>query len=178
MEFFVYPTIAASDPTSTLSGSLTASSTSLSVASVSNFLSFGFVQIDNEILQYQTITGTTLSALLRGCCGTTAASHSSGATVQHLGFWGKGPRMPLEIAATTDIVELPLAWQHLVELYVLQRCARAQQELAGAKEYGAEYSQQMELILGDPSWRASNIQLQSYGVPSLGGLAWGTTILP
>lgn len=178
MEFYVYPTISASDPTSTLSAGISAAVTSLQVASVTRFLSFGFVQIDNEILQYQTITGTTLSALLRGCCGTTAATHSLGATVQHLGFWGKGPRMPLEITAATDIVELPLAWQHLVELYVLERCARAQSDFAAAGVYHQGYSEQMEMILADPGWRPSQgVQIPAYGGAIMGPLAWGNTVI-
>lgn len=181
MEFYVYPTISTSDPTSTVSnvGGITASSSSLTVASAANFLSFGFVKIDDEIIQYQTITGTVLSALLRGCCGTTAATHAQGATVQHLGFWGKGPRMPVDVAATTDIVELPLAWQHVIELYVLERCARTQQEFQGASVYRREYDQQVEMILGDPGWRYSQgMQIPAYGQGLLGPLAWGQVIIP
>ncbi len=181
MEFYIYPTISTSDPVTTLStiGGINASASSLTVASAANFLSFGFVQIDNEIIQYQTIVGGLLSALLRGCCGTSAATHAQGASVQHLGFWGKGPRMPIDIVTTTDLVELPLAWQYLVELYVLERCARTQQDFQGAAQYGKQFSEQLEEINGDPSWRYNQgMQIPAYGQGLLGPLAWGQVIIP
>lgn len=178
MEFYVYPTVTTSDPTSTLSSGISASDTSLTVASVTNFLSFGFVQIDSEIIQYQSITGTTLTALLRGTCGTTAATHSSSATVQHLGFWGKGPRMPLDVTATTSIVELPLAWQHIIELYVLTRCARTQGDWAAAQGYQREYDKEVEMILADPLWRPNTgMQIPADGA-MLGPLAYGSVVVP
>ena len=67
--------------TSTLSSSINASVTSLTMASSTSFGSSGTIIIDSEIITYTTNSGGTLSGLSRGASGTTAASHSSGAVV-------------------------------------------------------------------------------------------------
>ena len=67
--------------TSTLSSGINASVTSLTMASSTSFPSSGTVQIDSELITYTGNSGGTLSGLTRGANGTTAAIHSSGATV-------------------------------------------------------------------------------------------------
>ena len=67
--------------TSTLSSSINASVTSLTMASSTSFPSSGTVLIGTELITYTGNSGGTLSGLTRGANGTTAASHSSGATV-------------------------------------------------------------------------------------------------
>ena len=68
--------------TSTLSSSINTSVTTLTMASASSFPSSGTVIIANELITYTGVSGNTLTGLTRGANGTTAASHSSGATVQ------------------------------------------------------------------------------------------------
>ena len=66
----------------TLSAGMTASDTSLSLTSSTNFpLTGGVIKIDSEIMSYSSRSGTTLLGLTRGISGTTAASHSTSATV-------------------------------------------------------------------------------------------------
>jgi hypothetical protein len=67
--------------TSTLSSGINASVTSLTMASSTSFPSSGTVQIGSELITYTGNSGGTLSGLTRGATGTTAATHSSGATV-------------------------------------------------------------------------------------------------
>ena len=67
--------------TSTLSSGINASVTSLTMASSTSFPSSGTVQIGSELITYTGNSGGTLSGLTRGATGTTAAIHSSGATV-------------------------------------------------------------------------------------------------
>jgi hypothetical protein len=67
--------------TSTLSSGINASVTSLAMASSTSFPSSGTVQIGSELITYTGNSGGTLSGLTRGANGTTAAIHSSGATV-------------------------------------------------------------------------------------------------
>lgn len=66
---------------STLSAGITASDTSLTVASGTNFASKGVVLIGTEKIAYTSKSTNTLSGLTRGYDGTTAASHSLGAGV-------------------------------------------------------------------------------------------------
>jgi len=67
----------------TLDGAITASSTSLTLTSATNFPGSGtvFVKIDNEIMS-GTQSGTTISSLTRGQGGTTAAPHADDATIE------------------------------------------------------------------------------------------------
>ena len=92
--------------TSTLSSSINASVTSLTMASSSSFPSSGTVLVDNELITY---TGNdnsgTLSGLTRGASGTTAATHSSGATVTDASNF-----FAWNAAASGDIVTAPGLW--------------------------------------------------------------------
>ena len=67
----------------TLNGAITASGTSVTLGSNTNFPSSGTVhiKIDNEIMS-GAISGTTISSITRGQGSTTAAAHSNGATVE------------------------------------------------------------------------------------------------
>lgn len=67
-------------------GTISSSATSITVASVENLPSSGFVKIDSETISYPNIVGNVLTNCARGQNGTTAASHTNGAevTVQYL----------------------------------------------------------------------------------------------
>lgn len=63
--------------TSTLSATISASATSLTLVSGTNFNPSGFIKIDSEVIAYSSKDGNTLNGLVRGCNGTTAATHTS-----------------------------------------------------------------------------------------------------
>jgi hypothetical protein len=67
-------------------GTISSSATSITVASVVDLPSSGFVKIDNETISYPNIVGNVLTNCARGQNGTTAASHANGAevTIQYL----------------------------------------------------------------------------------------------
>ena len=67
----------------TLNGAITATGTSVTLTSATNFPSSGTVhiKIDNEIMS-GTISGTTISSITRGQGSTTAAAHSNAATIE------------------------------------------------------------------------------------------------
>ena len=69
--------------TTTLNGAIDASTTTIVLTSAVQFPSTGtsFVLIGSEMIQYTGISGNTLTGVTRGARGTTAASHSDGATV-------------------------------------------------------------------------------------------------
>jgi hypothetical protein len=66
---------------STLNGGISDTDTSLVVTSGTNFASEGTLRIDSEDIFYTSKAGNTLSNLVRGYNGTTAAAHSNGAGV-------------------------------------------------------------------------------------------------
>jgi len=75
----------ANNATSTLSGSITAASTTLAVNSAADFPTSGQfrILIDSEILLVTSVAGTTFT-VQRGVEGTVAAAHNSNATVEHV----------------------------------------------------------------------------------------------
>ena len=80
--------------TTTLNGAIDASTTTIVLTSATQFPSTGtsFVLIGTEMIQYTGISGNTLTGVTRGARGTTAASHSDGATVTNgtdYGAWNE-----------------------------------------------------------------------------------------
>ena len=72
--------------TATLSSTITSTATSITVSSVANLATAGFIKIDNETISYPNIVGNQLVNCARGQNNTTAASHTSGAalTIQNI----------------------------------------------------------------------------------------------
>jgi hypothetical protein len=71
----------------TLNGNINASVNQITLNSVVGLPAAGFVKIDNEIINYGYIDGNTLYNCFRGQANTTAASHTTGATV----YWQQLP---------------------------------------------------------------------------------------
>ena len=93
--------------TTTLNGAINSSTTTVVLTSVVNFPSTGtnHIQIGSEEISYTGISGNTLTGVTRGARGTTAASHSDGATVTNSSdfvAWGE--------AASGDLVIDPGLW--------------------------------------------------------------------
>lgn len=65
----------------TLDGAILSTDTTITVASVANLASSGFVQINSEIICYQNIVGNQLINCFRGQANTAAAGHASGESV-------------------------------------------------------------------------------------------------
>lgn len=76
----------ANNASTTLNGSLAINTTSFSVFNASLFPAAPFrITVDAEIMEVGTndIVGNTFSSVVRGVEGTTAATHSTGATVEN-----------------------------------------------------------------------------------------------
>ena len=65
----------------TLSTSISATDTEITVSDAADYNNTGFIQIGSETIQYGYITGNTLYNCFRGQNNTTAASHTAGDTV-------------------------------------------------------------------------------------------------
>jgi hypothetical protein len=93
--------------TTTLNGAINSSVTTLTLTDASQFPSSGtnFIIIGSEEISYTGVSGNTLTGLTRGVAGTTAASHSDGATVTDSTdyiAWGE--------AASGDLIIEPGMW--------------------------------------------------------------------
>jgi hypothetical protein len=65
----------------TLVGNITSTATTITLSSTLSLASNGFIRIDNEDMWYGYIEGNVLGGVFRGQNNTTAASHTTGATV-------------------------------------------------------------------------------------------------
>jgi hypothetical protein len=70
----------------TLNGTINSTDTTITLSSTANLASVGFIKIDNETISYSNISGNQLVNCYRGQNNTTAAAHTTGAsiTVQNL----------------------------------------------------------------------------------------------
>lgn len=65
----------------TLNGTITSSTTTITLSSTTNLASAGFIRIGSEDIYYGWLDGNSLGGVVRGQNGTTAAAHTSGAAV-------------------------------------------------------------------------------------------------
>jgi hypothetical protein len=175
VEISLYPAPGTSDPVTTLSAAVTTTvQDTLALASSLNFLSYGWVQIDDELLHYANLGTNLVSVLRRGAAGTTAATHLNGATVRHCGLWVKGIRTPNPVSVSTDLLEIPLAFVSPLELYVLARVREAEQSRAEAQSLMQEFWAQCDQIMSSPQWQnvPAHTQIPAYGSRAGGGLGW------
>ena len=72
----------ATNPTTvTLNGTITALDTTITLSSTAGIASNGFILIDSETIYYANVNGNQLINCARGQNGTTAAAHTSGASI-------------------------------------------------------------------------------------------------
>ena len=76
----LYPKIDHTAPNATLSSTITAATSSITLNSASKLKPKGRIIIDDEVIEYSHIKGNTLFACDRGVEATASASHTSGAT--------------------------------------------------------------------------------------------------
>jgi len=181
VEMTLFPAVNFTDPTTTLNGALSASATSATVVDTTGtgWLPDGYVQIDSEIIKFESKTGTSLLTLSRGQCGTTAASHLTGATVTHLSAWIKGPRTVADVTASTSLIELPPAFISFLDLFVLSRARQSENEFQEAAALMKQFESELEKKKRDPFWQTTmnGYPLPAYGEPAGGPLAWGGRVI-
>ena len=68
--------------TTTLNGTINSSVTSIVLTSATGFGTSGTILIDSELITFSGVSTNTLTGCTRGASGTTAAAHTTGATVQ------------------------------------------------------------------------------------------------
>jgi hypothetical protein len=178
----LWPIPALTDPLTTLAAPLgTGPVAQVDVTSAANFLSYGYIQIDDEILHYQLVSGNTLTVIERGQCGTTPQSHLLGAAVQHLGLWLKGTRSPLKILNSMSPVELPLDIISEVKTYVLARVRGMENEFEERARLMKIFDAKCAELRADPTRKENMGRVVAYGSQRMGPIAWpagGGVVLP
>jgi hypothetical protein len=145
------------------------------------FLPYGWVQIENELIEYKKLTATdfilgvttTLTALRRGASGTTAAAHTpgSGVNVQHCSLWMKGIRTPNLVSQASDVLEVPLPFLNVLEMYLLADCREGENDHAEAKSLRKDADAECLEIRTDPEWQKppGRYAIRPYGSEWVGG---------
>lgn len=121
-EVQLWPIPSSASQSTTLSGGITSSDTTITVASTSNFPRCGWLIIESEQIWYNDLTSTQFLQCERGKGGTTAASHSNGVAVK----WGKLTMrytfMPTLLSASSDSPLFPVSWHEALALYASKLC--------------------------------------------------------
>ena len=166
LEVGFFPSPNYSDPTTTLNGALASSGVDpIVLTSTADFQTKGFVQVDNEFIQYQSLSTSPvgIATITRGCCGTAAASHLNGASVFADSLWIKGRRAAQTISSSTSSIELPSEFNHALEMYLISRCRASENDDQSSQGFYKQYSDEVERIAGDPAWRRQPAQVAAYG---------------
>lgn len=175
----VWPANDRTGTTTTLSGAITATSSSITLASASGLNAFGFISIEDEIILYRTVNTTTnvLSNLLRGQAGTAASAHADTTAVTERNIMMKLSRLPTPILQASDPIEIPLGLVPVIELYVLAKVREAEQESALAMQMRQEFDKVMEKMTNKAQLRGlrQGIQVGEQAGP---GLYRGRVIIP
>lgn len=147
------------------------------VASTAGFLSFGWLKVEGELIEYRTLDPVmnTVSVLRRGRAGTQAMQHNLHAPVIHCSIWIKGLRSPLNVRSSTDPIEIPEAFHAGLEYYVLSKVREAEQARGEAKSLMQDFIEICKDISADPVWQATDgtYSVRPYGSYH-GGPLYGT----
>lgn len=182
LELGLWPVPSVADPTTLLVGNITALAPDpIVLASTATFLSFGYVKIGTEIIQYQKLVAgpTGIGVLTRGACGTTAAAHNNNDVVTHLGLWVKGSRTPAAISLSTSVIELPPDIIDLLEDALLARCRSSEQEFAEGSKLLQAFDAACKEVRADPTRKENQGQIRAFGDPRVGPLyggGWGVIV--
>ena len=182
LEFSLYPIPSLSDPATTLSANLgltSALTDVLQVAATTRFLTYGYVGIDSEVIAYQQLSSAPVGVTLltRGVCGTTATTHTAGATVQHLGLWLKGERNPTQVVNSTSVLEVPDDVIPYLNTYLLAQFRRAENEHEEARALMKEFKEFCDGIRADPFRKENRGVIRAYGEAVVGPLVWGGEVI-
>jgi len=121
---------------------------SFTVASTAGIKVYGFLQVDDELILYRNIDGTTgvVTNILRGQGGTTPVLHSQGAPVKECNIFFKCSKLPKPLVTVNDVVEIPQGLWPLLELYVIAKVREAEQEHQVSAELRKEFGTAVEKL--------------------------------
>lgn len=145
----VWPAPNKTGAATTLSTGISATDTTLALTDAAGFNTYGWLRIGNppgELVLYRTLTGNTVTNILRGQGGTVPALALSGVPVTDTNLWLKMTRLAAPLRTSADLLELPQALLPLVELYVLSKVREAEQDHQTAAQMRQEFVAHMDKL--------------------------------
>lgn len=135
----VWPACDRTGLSTTLSAGITSTATTIGLTSVTGLKDYGYLKIDNEIITYRTLGTSSVSNVLRGQAGTTAASHLISAPVTELNIMFKFSRLATHVTSKTSVIEIPKPLIPLIEMYVMANVRQAEQEYQESRGLRKEF---------------------------------------
>ncbi len=131
--------------TALASGAGFASATTFALTAASGtFRSKGFLRIGSaagEVVEYNTVSGATISGVTRGVHNTTAASIASADSFTQVDFIMQYRRTPAILSATTTTPDIPVHFHDYLEKYALYLAWLARGDSGKADRAFAEFEQ-------------------------------------
>jgi len=179
-ELSLWPAPNQTDAVVSLPADITPTQTSITVSDASDFLSFGWIQIGVELIQYYSLSDNTIAVVRRGVGGTPAMVHYAGDAVTHCSVWVRGIRTPVAVTQSTDVIEVPIAFLGPLETYLLSRVRDVEQDRAEARDLMKQFDEEVKEILLDPKWQGDTVnQVAAYGSSYLeNALYFGRVVVP
>lgn len=176
---YYYPNPHLNDPSTLLTAPISPIGDVLSVQSTTGFQTYGYCLVDGELIYYAKMdpVALTLSILLRGVGGTTAASHDVNAGVQSRALVVKGKRIPTDVAGSQDCVEIPRAFQTPLKTYMRAQAKGLEQDDVGEDRLMRRFEKEVEAIKRDPIWQAE-LRDGAQQVPAYGTGVGGPYVYP
>lgn len=143
----VYPQPARTSVSTTLVGSLSATATTLTLANAAFTLPFGFVSIGSEIMAYATISGSTLTGLIRGLGGTSAIAHIDGETAIECNIAWMGKRQSSQqFSPGQSLSVLPISsgWDQLLVQYIAGRAKIVEHDMQSMSAFQQDMEKQIK----------------------------------
>jgi hypothetical protein len=144
--FRVHPIPETAARTTTLVGAHTASVTTLTVASTTNFKTQGTVIVGSEVIRYRNISATQFLVCTRAAEGTTAASYVGGETVTERNIRIRYYTYPATLVSGTDVSQIPDQWIESVKLWVSAHALFKDERYDQGKTYMNLYRERMAAI--------------------------------
>ena len=174
----VWPAADRTGATTTLNGAIANDATTITLTSATNFRTYGYFSVEDEIILYRTISTNTVTDILRGQAGTVAAAHSDLAPVTERNIFFRCSRLPVTVTGVNDVIEIPLGLVPLLELYALSKVREAEQDHQTAMMLRQEWTSSMTSLTASASLKGLRQGLQVRASPQGPLLSGGRVFVP
>lgn len=137
----VYPQPARTSVVTTLSAPMLATDTTAALTNSGFTLPFGFVSVGSEIMAYATITGGSLTGLIRGLGGTSALAHTTMEAVTECNIAWMGKRQSNQIYSpgqSTLTLPVTSGWDQLLVQYLAGRAKIVEHDIQSMQAFNAD----------------------------------------
>lgn len=166
----VYPQPARTSLITTLAAPMSATDTTATLTSATFTLPFGFVSIGSEIMAYATISGNTLTGLIRGLGGTSIISHLTNEVATECNIAWMGKRQSSQTFSpgqSTTTLPITSGWDQLLVQYIAGRAKIVEHDMQSMMQFNQDMEKQVK---GWAQTTGSIVRRRQVGGPSKPGV--------